>query len=77
MPHSRWTLEDHPPSRFASFLPDIDLFDGGIFSVSAAEAACMDPQQRLLLIDTFDVRFLICLFRVSCLNAGSLPLLDF
>jgi acyl transferase domain-containing protein/surfactin synthase thioesterase subunit/acyl carrier protein len=42
-------LADPAYVKAAPLLPDIDLFDAGLFDYSPAEARLMDPQQRLLL----------------------------
>ena len=42
-------LADPAYVKAAPLLPDIDLFDAGLFDYSPAEARLVDPQQRLLL----------------------------
>ena len=37
---------------YGGYLSDIDLFNPGLFGISAREAKCMDPQQRLILMNT-------------------------
>eukprot|EP00820_Chromera_velia_P026862 Cvel_35394.t2-p1 / transcript=Cvel_35394.t2 / gene=Cvel_35394 / organism=Chromera_velia_CCMP2878 / gene_product=Putative inactive phenolphthiocerol synthesis, putative / transcript_product=Putative inactive phenolphthiocerol synthesis, putative / location=Cvel_scaffold6455:1-2906(-) / protein_length=968 / sequence_SO=supercontig / SO=protein_coding / is_pseudo=false len=59
VPLSRWNNEavyDPDPDtkgttyvREAAFIEDVELFDNGFFSISAAEAKTMDPQQRHML----------------------------
>jgi acyl transferase domain-containing protein/acyl carrier protein len=59
VPADRWDVDafyDRDPAapgrtttRFGGFIPDVDRFDAGFFSVSPREAARMDPQQRILL----------------------------
>lgn len=44
-------------ARFGGFLEQLDMFDGGLFGLSANEAQLMDPQQRMLLELTYQVSF--------------------
>ena len=58
VPLDRWSAEGPWPAaaagslggevglRFAGFIDDAELFDGGLFAVNATEAVLMDPQQR-------------------------------
>lgn len=60
VPGTRWIADSPAPSgvaneaetRFGGWLADVASFDGGLFSISPAEAALMDPQHRLLLLQT-------------------------
>lgn len=39
--------------RFAAWMPDIDLFDDGLFRLSQTEAVGLDPQCRRLLENVY------------------------
>ena len=60
VPSKRWVIEEMvdmkqlaPVQQTAilhgAFVNGAEMFDGGVFNISAAEAGAMDPQQRLLL----------------------------
>ncbi len=59
IPYTRWDVDayfdkdaDAPGKRHArhgGFIDGADLFDLGMFALSAAEASTIDPQQRLIL----------------------------
>jgi len=44
-----WKESPNLPARFSVNLPEVDMFDASLFSISGREATVMDPQQRLLL----------------------------
>lgn len=56
VPLERWDVGPPPADvatelnlQFGSFLPDVAMFDPGMFGISPAEALLMDPQQRLVM----------------------------
>lgn len=56
VPLERWDVGPPPADaaaelnlQFGSFLPNVAMFDPGMFGISPAEALLMDPQQRLVM----------------------------
>jgi len=56
VPLERWDVGPPPADvatelnlQFGSFLPNVGMFDPGMFGISPAEALLMDPQQRLVM----------------------------
>ncbi len=56
VPLERWDVGPPPTDaaselnlQFGSFLPNVAMFDPGMFGISPAEALLMDPQQRLVM----------------------------
>ena len=49
-----WNERVQPNKRFGAFVPGVELFDAGFFSVPQPEAQAMDAQQRLLLETSYE-----------------------